>query len=197
MVNTQAINLLQNLFANPEEVFSDNHISRALQNNVNRYLHLKGMLFRENVAINAEFQRNYSYFYGLNRYMTQIQKQAYFAKFEAIKRQKGPIDVRLLTEEMQPLLGKFHFSFCSKMANMIDDTQHPIYDKNVANVFHRRGLGQGHEYKENIYQDLVDTYRTLKDHHIIESFKERFNAQDMGYMKVLDALFWVIGNENE
>lgn len=191
MINTTAITRFETFYANPILSLNDHHV--VFQNNVDRYLQLKELLHQRNVSEDDEFQRQYSYFYGLNRAMNAQQKSAYYLRLEEIKNTDHPIDVRALTEELRPLLGKNHFSFCSKMANIVNDELYPIYDKNVRQVFHRANLGYGLEYRENIYQDITETYQIMSNHPVISSFKNRFNAQGMGYMKVLDALFWVMG----
>ena len=191
MINTTAITRFEAFYANP--TLSLNNHQALFQNNVNRYLQLKEILHQRDVSVDVEFQRLYSYFYGLNRAMNAEQKAAYYVRLEEIKNTDKPIDVRTLTEELRPLLGKNHFSFCSKMANIVNDELYPIYDKNVRQVFHRANLGYGLDYWGNIYQDITDTYQSLINHPVITAFRNRFNGQEMGYMKVLDALFWVMG----
>ena len=191
MINYNTIQLLETYF----EIFdlAATRFQAKFENNVHRFLELKNLLHEVNVSENDYFQRRFAYFYGLNR-LSQAAKTAYFERFELIKNTTRPIDVRELTEEMATALGKYHFSFCSKMANLIDDERYPIYDSNVATVFHRHGLGYGLDYKSNIYQDLCDTYRYLENHPLVDAFRTRFNAEDMGYMKVLDAMFWFVGD---
>ncbi len=191
MVNSIAITQFESFYAISAQAFDNNQ--EAFENNVRRYLQLKEMLHNRDVSLDADFQRLYSYFYGLNRALSVQQKAAYFSRLERMKDTDYQINVRALTEELRPSLGKYHFSFCSKMANIVDDELYPIYDRNVRRVFHRANLGHGLDYWENIYQDITDTYQCLMNHPVIKCFENRFNSHGMGYMKVLDALFWVIG----
>ena len=195
MVNLNALHRFEAFYADFDQVIDLN--GQVIQNNVHRYMELKQLLHQVDVSENAYYQSRYSYFYGLNRALNAGQKAAYYLRLEVLKDayhpRENPIDVTELTEEMVPSLGKRHFSFCTKLANMVDDDIYPIYDKNVAKVFHRRGLGYGMQYKENIFIDIRDTYNELRSHQVTELFKNRFNAQEMGTMKALDTLFWVMG----
>ena len=194
MINQHAIQQLENHFENFD--LAATLFGTIFENNVQRFLELKHMLHEVDVSRDKRFQKQFGYFYGVQR-MSREAKTAYFTRFEQLKETDGPIDVRELTEEMAPALGKRQFSFCSKMANLIEDDTYPIYDRYVATVFHRPGLGYGMDYKTHLYQDLCDTYRSLKNHPLVAAFRERFHAEDMGYMKVLDALFWFVGNSIE
>lgn len=191
MINQQAISQFQKL-TNDFDTFANQH-EGPLKTNVERYTELKNLLHKVNVSEHEYFQRRYSDFYGLNLRIKRDLRPLYYQKLEEIKNTKKPIDVRSLTEELSPVLGKNHFSFCSKMANIINDEKYPIYDSQVAKVFHRKGLGYNLDYKTNLYNDLKDTYESLKDSPVIPAFQDRFDAHEMGYMKVLDAIFWVIG----
>ena len=191
MINYAAITQFEDFFSNIDVVLDQHQI--ALQNNVDRYLQLKDLFNRVNVSTDIEFQRLYSYFYGLNRALNPNQKKEYYSRMEEMKNTDQCINVLGMTVELKPILGKYHFSFCSKMANIINDELYPIYDRNVRNVFHRKNLGNGLNYWRNIYQDISDTYRHLENHPIIPAFRTQFNAHKMGYMKILDALFWTLG----
>ena len=191
MINQQAISQFQKLTNDFDSFVNQHHDD--LTTNVHRYLELKHLLHEVNVAEDAYFQRQFSYFYGLNQRIKREIRPLFYRKMEEIKNTHEPIDVRSLTEELSQVLGKNHFSFCSKMANLINDEKYPIYDSQVAKVFHRKGLGYDLDYKTNLYADVKDTYESLKDSPVITAFQDKFNAHEMGYMKVLDALFWVIG----
>ena len=189
MINQHAVNQINDLYSNIDDVFTRRNA--VFTNNVTRYLELKGLLHQVNVSQDPYFQSRFTYFYGLN-HISANRRGAFYQKFEEIKNAPDRINVRELTEQLAEPLGKQFFSFCSKMANLIDDERYPIYDSHIAEVFHRPGLGYGVDYKANLYHDVIDTYGDLIDHPLIELFRTRFHAGEMGYMKVLDALFWAI-----
>ena len=165
MVNENAIKRFEAFYKDYENAFKVH--DEEFRNNVRMYLDLKRMLHKVDVSTDETFQRNYSYFYGLNRFVSAGRKRVYFRKMELLKNSTNPINVGELTGEMVPELGKYHFSFCSKMADIIDDERYPIYDSNVKKSFHRRGSGYGHDYYVTIYEDITDTYKNLKKHRIL------------------------------
>lgn len=192
MINQNAIQQLEYYFQNFD--LADTLFHDRFEYNINTYLELKSLLHQVNVSEDEYFQNLFSNFYLVKR-LPRPSRAAFFARFEMLKNTVAPIDVRELTVDMSSILGKKHFSFCSKMANMINDEEYPIYDSNVARVFHRPGLGYGLDYKDNIYSDLRDTYRSIRNHQIVEAFSRRYNAeQRVGYMKLLDTMFWFVGD---
>lgn len=193
MINENAIKRFEAFYKNSEEAFEMN--DEAFKNNIKKYLDLKKMLHQVDVSNSEVFQRRFSYFYGLNRFVSADGKRVYFNKLESLKNTTEHINVGQLTEEMESGLGKYHFSFCSKMADIINDNLYPIYDSNVRTIFHRRGLGYGHDYYVAVYNDIIDTYKELKNHPVVSAFKKKYQPKGMGYMKILDALFWVMGRE--
>ena len=191
MINLNAIQRFRTFYADFDDAAG--RCDEAFSNNVRRYLELKNLLHQVDVSTDIYFQRRVSHFYGLNQArLGPDRKAAYFRKLEDLKNTDAPIDIAALTASLERQLGKYHFSFCSKMADLINDEEYPIYDKNVKKHFRRRGLGYRHDYLQSIYTDITDTYRSLVDDPVITAFRKRYNAQDMGYMKVLDVLFWVI-----
>ena len=172
---------------------ADNRFHDKFQYNVDKYLELKGLLHQVNVSENVYFQKEFANFYLVKR-LPRPAKAAYFARFEELKDSDAPIEIREFTDEMTAVLGKNHFSFCSKMANMINDDAYPIYDSNVAAVFHRRGLGYGMDYRYHIFVDLRDTYNSLRGHHLVDDFRNRFHAEGVGHMKLLDTMYWFVGD---
>lgn len=81
------------------------------------------------------------------------------------------------------------------MLRIVNDVKNPIYDSNVEKVFRAKNHLRGKAYKETLYVDINDTYLSLINHPIVAEFRKRFNAEDIGVMKILDAIFWVIGRE--
>lgn len=49
------------------------------------------------------------------------------------------------------------------------------------------------DHQEAIYRDVIDTYRALSQHPVIEAFRTRFHCPDMSFVKVLDILFMRLG----
>ena len=195
MINTNAIIRFHTFYSDFDKAAEK--YDEAFKKNVQIYLELKERLHCVNVSSDQAFRSKYATFYVMNQYLKSEQKDAYFNKLEELKHTSNiSISVPAFTEEMMPLLGnKFHFSFCSKMANILNDDAYPIYDRNVRSVFHRRGLGYGHDYYSSIYCDITDTYTALRGDAVIDKFIKRYHAQNMGFMKVVDVLFWVLYNE--
>lgn len=189
MINYNAIERFNNHYAHFDLVA--NQHNTAFNNNVVRYLELKNLLHNVDVSQDEYFQSRFTFFYGLH-HIPSARRSMYYQEMEALKNSTDPINVRALTERLEASLGKKHFSFCSKMANIINDNAYPIFDSHIAAVFHRPGLGYGIDYKDNMYQDVIDTYNSLRDSPTIATFRNMYNAGNMGYMKVLDTLFWVL-----
>ena len=190
MINKDAIKKFETFYWDFEDVFSK--YDADFRNNIQIYIQLKGMLHEMDVSANEDFQRLYSKFYGVRRLPVHCRRE-YFIRLESLKNTTDTISVGQLTKEMKPSLGKFHFSFCSKMADIIDDKRYPIFDSNVYESFKRRLSGSRLEQCIAIYKDITDTYKKLKNNPVLTAFKNKYRPIGMGYMKMLDALFWVIG----
>ncbi len=140
------------------------------------------------------FQWAFAAFYGM-KVVPESGKVAFFEKMEALRFAHAHLDAREVTESLRPEMGKNYFSFTTKMLNLLDDTTYPIYDSQVAIVFQRPFTLEETrlDHQCSIYQDILDTYRQLKMHPAIEMFRTHFNCPQLGYMKILDTIFWHLG----
>ena len=124
-------------------------------------------------------------------------KAAFFSKMESLRGSSDRMDPRAVTEALQPAMRKNNFSFVTKMLNLLSDNEYPIYDKYVGVVFQKPFTPEetGLDHKESVYRDIADTYRSLENHPVIEAFRSRHGCHGMGYMKVLDSIFWKLGKD--
>ena len=191
MINQDAVRLLDHFFAQPS-FFTDNQA--AFIRNAEEYALLKRQFHEGPVTGNPAFQRRFARFYGM-RFVPAAGKNAFFQKMELLRNNHEGLDARLLTEELQPVMGQYHFSFATKMLNLLDDEVYPIYDSQIAVVFQLPYSPDETrlDHQEAIYRDVTDTYVSLKQHPVIDAFRTRFNCPEMGTMKVLDALYWRMG----
>ena len=191
MINQDAVRLLDHFYAQPS-FFTDNQA--AFIRNAEEYALLKRQFHEGPVTSNPAFQRHFARFYGM-RFVPAAGKNAFFQKMELLRNDHEGLGARLLTEELQPLMGQYHFSFTTKMLNLLDDETYPIYDSQIATVFQTPFLPDETrlDHQEAIYRDVTDTYQSLRQHPVIDAFRTRFNCPEMGTMKVLDAIFWRLG----
>ena len=190
MINHDAIRLLDWYFQQPTS-FDDSE--NAFSRNVMVFRFLKGELQNGPISGNLPFCRRFSSFYGM-RFVPADAKAVFFAKMDELRERHAGINARQLTEALQEEMGKEYFSFTTKMLNLLDDESYPIYSQ-VGTVFQRPFFpGETRlDYQATVNQDILDTYRELLNHPIIEAFRTRFNCPDIGYMKILDAIFWRLG----
>ena len=194
MINNDAIRLLD---------YSLNQFPDLLDNNafaVNSavYTFLKEEFRKRDVCSNLFFQWSFSSFYGMGIVPFEA-KDAFFSKMESLRGGSDRLDPRTITEELQPAMGKNNFSFVTKMLNLLSDTEYPIYDKYVGVVFQKPFTPEEKrlDHQESVYMDIIDTYRSLENHLVIEAFQSRHGCFGMGYMKVLDSIFWKLGKDME
>ena len=114
------------------------------------------------------------------------------------------MDARFLAERLGFGTGNNYFSFATKVLNLMNTDEFPVFDNGVSTVF-QKPFPQPDEneidypgkdlldHQDAIYQDILDTYRELENHPVIEAFRAQFNCPDLGYMKILDAIFWRLG----
>lgn len=193
MVNDYAIARLQEALGHNDNFWDENNA--LFENNVTIYLNLKQRMQQNDLRNDIEFQNQFTRFYVLY-HMPTVVRPFFYEFFEAHRNLINNMTARAITEELREPLGKNYFSYVTKMLNMINDEVYPIYDRNVERIFHRPCGLYGLDYKEIIYQDIADTYSDIIHSPLsifIESFRQRFNANGIGNMKVLDAIFWVLG----
>ena len=191
MINHEAIRLLDWYFHQPNPFAND---ETAFSNNVTVFRFLKQSVLNGPISANDAFRRRYSSFFVM-RFVPAYAKNVYFARMDELRGHHTNLNARQLTEELQVGMGNYYFSFTTKMLNLLDDRAYPIYDSQVGTVF-QRGFTPDEsrlDHQEAIYQDILDTYWELENHPVIEAFRARFNCPDLGYMKILDAIFWRLG----
>jgi len=191
MINNNAIRLLDYYLTNNPGLLED----PSFATNAAVYSFLKDEFLNGDVSCNPLFQWAFSAFYGMGIVPVEG-KAAFFSKMESLRNTCAGICARQLTEELRPAMGKRYFSFATKMLNLLDDTGYPIYDRMVGLVFQKPFNPDETrlDHQHSIYLDIIDTYRSLKDHPIVGRFRKRFNCKKIGYMKILDSVFWKLGS---
>ena len=192
MVNNDAIKFLDYYIQQTPGNFSDDKITFAT--NVAVSLFLRNEFQKGDITGNRLFQWAFSAFYGMGVVSSEGEK-AFFEKMESLRDAHSDLNAREITEGLKPEMGKNCFSFATKMLNLLDDTNYPIYDSQVAVVFQKPFTPEETRLDHQclIYQDIIDTYKSLENHQAIALFRNRFNCPELGYMKVLDTIFWKLG----
>lgn len=192
MVNNDAIRLLDYYIQQTSGNFTEDETAFATNVEVSRFL--REEFRKRNITHNRLFQWAFIAFFGM-RIVPESGRTAFFERMEALRDAHSDLNACEVTEGLRPAMGKYYFSFTTKMLNLLDDTNYPIYDKQVATVF-QRPFTPGETRLEHqclIYQDILDTYRQLEDHPAIKLFRNHFNCPQLGYMKILDTIFWRLG----
>ena len=190
MINNNAVRLLDYYLTNDPSIIED----ASFATNVAVYSFLKEEFQKGDVSRNPLFQWAFSSFYGMGIVPSEG-KEAFFSKMESLRNRDNDMDARRLAEEPKPETGEDYFSFVTKMLNLLDDNKFPIYDSQIALVFQKPFTPEETrlDHQVSIYRDVIDTYRSLENHPVIERFRSLYDCPGMGYMKVLDALFWKFG----
>lgn len=192
MINNNAKRLLDYSLANNPTILDD----ASFATNVAVYSFLKEEFLKGDIRSNPLFKWAFTSFYGMG-FISLEGRDSFFSKMESLRNNHSNLDARLLTEELNPIMGKNYFSFVTKMLNILDDTNYPIYDKMIGIVFQKPfGINENTtlDHQSSIYPDIIDTYRSLENHPIVQHFRSRFRCPAMGYMKVLDSIFWKLGS---
>ena len=192
MVNDHAIRLIDYICLSQREIlFGDRTV---FENNVARYSALKVEFERGPILNNQPFRRSFAYFYGM-RYVSTAAKNAFFQKMDELRNNRANLSARQITENLSRAMGRNEFSFVTKMLNMLDDETYPIYDSQVGVVFQKPFLPDETrlDHQASVYGDIVDTYQALRQHEIIDAFRETYHCPSIGSFKVLDAIFWRLG----
>ena len=189
MINYEAIRLLDHYFGQSPRFAADN--SPSMATNAAVFSFLKSEYLKGDVTKNLVFKWCFSSFYGMG-IVSSEGKDAFFQKMEVLRNAHSKVDVWAVTEDLTRDMGKKYFSFITKMLNMVDDESYPVYDSQVGLVFQKPFTPDESrlDHQTSIYKDICDTYKELRTHPAIESFKNEFHCPEMGYMKVLDTIFW-------
>ncbi|WP_118976799.1 hypothetical protein [Taibaiella koreensis] len=171
------------------------------------YCFLRNQFEATDVVSNYLFQFLYRSFFRLdNAGLTREMKAEYFRILADFKTNQNFDLVKAVKHlwSFPALSGKntLQFSFCTKMANMLDE-QHPIYDDKVVSVF---GLKQPYatlDFNEKLQTYLAqlsiirDGYKSIVDKELLpkllESFDNRFDSYPVTTFKKLDFIFWSAG----
>lgn len=188
----EIIQLFSDNTSDPNSFFKKHETT--LKTNVEVFKFLKQRLKETNPSNDVLFQWVFSAFYGMP-YISRHKRPPFFEKMQEINDNCDDLNAQEITENLAPLMGKKYFSFVTKMLNLIDDEKYPIYDSNVGLVFEKKHKPCGKNYQMSVYQDIIDTYNQLKDKPIVDEFKSYFSCPDIGYMKILDSIFWIIGKD--
>lgn len=192
MINQKAIRLLD-YYLGDSQLFGTNN-SSVFATNAAVFCFLKSEYHKGDITQNLIFKWCFSSFYGMGIVSTEG-KDAFFKKMEVLRNAHSRVDARAVTEDLAKDMGKNYFSFVTKMLNMVDDETYPIYDSQVGIVFQKPFTPDETrlDHQVSIYKDICDTYRELRTYPIIEVFKNEFHCPGMGYMKILDTIFWHLG----
>ena len=190
MINDNAIRLLEHSFANNPSILND----ASFATNSAVYSFLKEEFLKGDIRSNPLFKWAFTSFYGMGIVPSEG-KEAFFSKMESLKNCNNDLDASQLTQGLKQEMGKNYFSFVTKMLNLVDDNKFPIYDSQIALVFQKpfTPAETRLDHQSSIYRDVIDTYCSIKSHPVIARFRNLYGCPGMGYMKVLDALFWKLG----
>ncbi len=184
-------------------------VSAIDKESIDVYLFLKNKFIQEKVSENPLFHFVYRSFYRLdNAGLTAQFKSEYFRCLERC-RDSNDIDLAGLIRKLYQfpnLKGQnsLQFSFVTKLANMIDDT-YPIYDSEVARIFHFRPPSNNLSFEDRL-SGFLDFHSKLKEyysgllqddtcHEIFVRFYEHFpdETRRIPEVKLLDFFFWSAG----
>lgn len=158
---------------------------------------------------NSVFQFVYRSFYRIdNAGLTPDFKRRYFELLEG-ERNAANIDLALITQELYQLpnlrgQNSLQFSFATKLANTVNSAN-PIYDSEVASVFHFRRPSNDLTFEErlaafvNFYETLRAIYGEIIRENILASTRALFRGtydqgqQPISDTKILDFVFWKAG----
>lgn len=190
MINNNAIKLLNYSLSNNSSFLDD----ASFATNAAVYSFLKNEFRKGDIRSNPLFKWAFTSFYGMGIVPSEG-KEAFFSKMESLKNCDNGLDARQLTQGLKPEMGKNYFSFVTKMLNLVDDNKFPIYDSQIALIFQKpfSPAETRLDHQSSIYRDVIDTYCSIESHPVIERFRNLYGCPGMGYMKVLDALFWKLG----
>lgn len=194
-----------------DEFFRKNYI--GIYSTLSSYLIMKKAYHAEGVYHYGDFQNAFSQFYGIKRFVSEKFMNDYYGKLHHLKGQSTCI-VKDLTKELidkeakgknNETVEKVQFSFVTKLLNIMNDAEYPIYDLNVATAFgFSAPYSQDVDVKIDKYVELYDTikdaYKEIIDtqHEKIDSFRKVFNCTndaDVTDMRIVDIITWKLGEE--
>ncbi|MEO0896199.1 MAG: hypothetical protein AAFY71_07375 [Bacteroidota bacterium] len=185
---------------------------------IQAYLRLKKTLHEVNVAEDAKFQETFRSYYGIGGVGVNKEFiQKYFEILE-LKKNEPEFNFRQTAKELlgarpKRKLSSAQFSYLTKMANVIDGSQYPVYDNHIADLYEFDKPTQAKldsRERMNVYLAFYDEvkkmYATLLEEKLIRNplvvFKillkkyvnEEFPTYEIEEMKKIDFLVTAITN---
>lgn len=180
------------------------------------YQFLKEIYKRQGHKLSTDYYFRYIFgqFYAMNpAHMAKRFINEFYKKMDEI-REMGSVDgldaVEIATELYEKTYDdnakrkSFQFSFVTKMLNLADDTQYPIYDSKVALIFNCHYPADSDvnqkvvKYKQQ-YDQIKEDYKNLLKNKavkpVIKLFKETFDCKQMSNLRALDIIVWEMGKE--
>ena len=189
------------------EYFRKHFIS--LNRAVSKYYALKSLYEDKDKELEyyEGFQSAFFRFYGIGRFTSDVFDEKFYRELVELRGKKQNYS-REFTKELTEKLsdnekGKIQFSFVTKLLNIINDEEYPIYDSNVMAAFgffrtnNKSSDEKMTEYLEQ-YEVIRNTYNELLEDckNIIGNFRQIFPQSDnLSNMRILDIIVWKIGEE--
>jgi len=152
------------------------------------------------------FKSSFFRFYGIGRFTSDVFNENFYRELEQLRGTKLKYSKEFIEELTEKLSdndkGKIQFSFVTKLLNIINDEEYPIYDSNVVMATFGRANNKStddkignyieqYEVIRNIYNELLDDYKN-----IIGNFRKIFTqSANLSNMRILDIIVWKIGKE--
>lgn len=181
--------------------FREHYIS--LKITISTYLILKNALHHHGANHFNDFKHQFASFYGMHRFTKGGNfYEQFFQKMEQME--KGTkYDVSKLAEELfDEEDSKIQFSFMTKLLNILNEYEYPIYDSNVANVFgiyppaNKERNERIRKYIAN-YTIIIETYEKLISQHteLILQFRDYFKVtnEELSDLRIMDFIIWKLG----
>jgi hypothetical protein len=184
-----------------KEYFEKHYVGISVT--VNTYRALKKVFLESKINLNEndDFMTNFSWFYGIGRFVSPSFRNNYFGVMQEL-RHKTEYSPRKLAARIKDG-NKYQFSFTTKMLNMMNDAKYPIYDSNVAAAL---GLSSYWSESKDTLDSYIEAYEIITDTYtellptcagLIRDFREVFcvPSTEVSDMRILDIIVWKLGAE--
>jgi len=192
--------------------FFENHYI-SLNKAVSRYTALKKIYDDDKGFDNyIGFKEEFFKFYGIvGLYTSEQFRENYYKKLLDLRNKKksfskfliGEVENLTNTKELKDInkegKEKIMFSFITKLLNIINDNEYPIYDSNIMTVFKFQRPKEMNEYIEqyeiikNVYDKILTDVKIID---IIDKFKKNFpESEKLPNMRILDIIIWKLGEK--
>ncbi len=182
------------------------------------YLILKKAYNNKTQDFTDDFKKVFSAFYGI-RFASEDFRTAYFDKMQELRNHRtGDVNVAQLTNELidkwskgkkGEIVEKVQFSFVTKLLNIMNDREYPIYDSNIIAVFgfKAKDKPKGSDSKAKIekYVKLYDEIREVSQKLVkdygdkIKLFRENIchaDNEELSDLRIIDLLIWKLGERD-